>query len=101
MYGRKWRKVRAGYLAQHPLCRMCEGRGLTVAATVVDHVERHSGDLVKFWNNDFQPLCKPCHDGAKQREELGQIDHACGVDGWPLSPLHDWNRGKRNATQIC
>ena len=71
-YGYKWQQARIGYLAKHPLCAMCERDGLVTAATVVDHITPHHGDMTLFWDaNNWQPLCKPHHDGEKQREELG------------------------------
>lgn len=37
---------------------------------VADHIRPHRGDPALFWWADgIQCLCKPCHDGAKQREE--------------------------------
>lgn len=37
---------------------------------VADHDIPHRGDPGLFWYADgVQCLCKPCHDGAKQREE--------------------------------
>ncbi len=72
-YGHRWRKARASFLREHPLCAMCLADGLTVAATVVDHINPHRGDQSLFWDNsNWQPLCASCHSGAKQREERGE-----------------------------
>ena len=69
-YGHKWRKARERFLSAHPLCVMCQAAGRVTVATVVDHIEPHRGDQVKFWDeSNWQALCKPCHDGAKAREE--------------------------------
>jgi 5-methylcytosine-specific restriction endonuclease McrA len=69
-YGYKWQQARAGYLMKHPLCAYCERLGRVTAATVVDHCVPHRGDMKLFWDSaNWQPLCKPCHDGQKQREE--------------------------------
>lgn len=69
-YGYKWQKARALYLSAHPLCVMCSTDALPVAAVVVDHIKPHGGDLVLFWDkSNWQPLCKHCHDSAKQRAE--------------------------------
>lgn len=62
-YGSRWRKARAGYLRAHPLCRRCEADGRVTAATVVDHITPHRGDMALFWAPDnWQPLCKRHHD---------------------------------------
>lgn len=40
------------------------------AGSVVDHIEAHRGDMALFWDrNNWQTLCKPCHDSVKQAEE--------------------------------
>jgi 5-methylcytosine-specific restriction endonuclease McrA len=94
-YGHKWRKVRLDYLAQHPLCVMCERLGQVTAATVVDHKEPHRGDQKLFWSrSNWQALCKPHHDATKRAEE--HRGHAIGVDlqGRPLDPGHPWSRAQ-------
>lgn len=69
-YGYRWQQYRLRYLAQHPLCVMCEAAGRVEAAVVVDHVVPHEGDQQLFWSaSNHQALCKPCHDGTKQRQE--------------------------------
>ena len=65
----EWQAIRAQVLAAEPLCRRCQAEGLITAATVVNHVERHHGDPVKFFAGPFEPLCKPHHDGEVQRQE--------------------------------
>jgi 5-methylcytosine-specific restriction enzyme A len=62
-YDGRWRKARLGFLRKHPLCCHCLERGRTTAATVVDHIIPHRGDKALFWNREnWQPLCKSCHD---------------------------------------
>lgn len=64
-YNREWAKARANFLAQHPTCARCGA-----PAKVVDHKAPHRGDQRLFWDNaNWQPLCTPCHSGAKQRAE--------------------------------
>nr|WP_243256973.1 HNH endonuclease signature motif containing protein [Rhizobium skierniewicense] len=37
---------------------------------VADHKIPHRGDEALFWDeSNLQCLCKPCHDGLKQRQE--------------------------------
>jgi 5-methylcytosine-specific restriction protein A len=51
---------------------MCEADGIVTEATIVDHVRPHRGDAGLFWDpNNWQPLCKPHHDSAKQSEDRG------------------------------
>lgn len=69
-YGYKWQKARERYLSAHPLCCYCEKEGRVTVATVVDHKTPHRGDMNLFWSeSNWQPLCKPCHDSVKQKEE--------------------------------
>jgi 5-methylcytosine-specific restriction enzyme A len=63
----KWRKARAGYLAQHPTCARCGD-----IATVVDHIKLRNGNMTLFWDvHNWQPLCKPCHDCKTVKEDGG------------------------------
>lgn len=91
-YSRTWRRARAVYLAEHPLCVQCQVRGRVVAAQVVDHIIPHQGDSSLFWDheNNWQSLCFACHntktatlDGAfgrqvvvdrDQRQQGGSLD---------------------------
>lgn len=69
-YGGRWQRYRLRFLAEHPLCAMCEAEGRVTPATVVDHITPHHGDQRLFWDPaNHQALCKPHHDGEKQREE--------------------------------
>ena len=56
---RAWRdRLRPAKLAANPLCEDCEGRGLLVPATDVDHVDGDAGNWE--WEN-LRALCHPCH----------------------------------------
>ena len=81
----RWRTLRKRQLTREPLCRFCEREGKVRLATIVDHVEPHCGDLVKFWAGPFQSLCKLHHDSDKQAlEKSGRTRQAFGPDGEPL-----------------
>ena len=91
-YDRRWRRARAAFLVRHPLCALCQSQGRTVAATVVDHIVPHRGDRKLFWQQaNWQPLCAPCHNGAKKREENRGYSNAVGADGWSVDPRHPAN----------
>ena len=91
LYDHKWRKIRTAFLAEHPLCSMCESRGRTEAATVVDHIKPHKGNPSLFYNEaNLQPLCKPCHDSHKKRQEQGGGVMGCDTNGIPIDPWHHW-----------
>jgi 5-methylcytosine-specific restriction enzyme A len=86
--GSRWRTLRARYLRQHPLCVMCEARGYTVAAHVVDHIVRHEGTRdPKFWAwSNLQALCARCHNSVKQQLDRKGWARGCDEHGWPLDP---------------
>lgn len=92
-YTWRWTKARKTFLLAHPLCRIHEQRGQIVSATIVDHIVPHKGDQVLFWDsNNWQPLCKRCHDSVKQAEERGTVRSGCATSGVPTDPRHHWNR---------
>jgi 5-methylcytosine-specific restriction enzyme A len=69
-YGADWRKARRLYLHDNPLCVQCLKDGKTVAATVVDHIVPHRGDMVAFWvRSNWQALCKRHHNIKTGRGE--------------------------------
>lgn len=71
-YDSKWRKAREGFLAKHPLCVRCQANDVIEPATVVDHITPHRGDRSVFWDNqNWQPLCKSCHDRKTATEDGG------------------------------
>ena len=63
IYGSKWDRERLIFLRAHPLCVMCQEQGRVTAATVVDHIIPHRGDMSLFWDErNWQSLCERCHD---------------------------------------
>lgn len=61
-YDAAWRALRASHLGEHPLCVKCGERGLTVAATEVDHIRAHRGDdTLRLDAGNLRSLCKSCH----------------------------------------
>lgn len=82
-YDRRWRKLRDAYIAEHPLCRHCQERGIVTAAAEVDHIEPHRGDIALLldWDN-LQALCAPCHSAKTAREDGG---FGNPIGGWKSS----------------
>jgi 5-methylcytosine-specific restriction protein A len=69
-YGRRWQKARVAYLKAHPLCAACERAGRVTAATEVDHVRPHKGDMKIFWDHtNWQGLCHECHSRKTALED--------------------------------
>ncbi|WP_371369969.1 HNH endonuclease [Pseudomonas sp. QL9] len=106
-YGYRWKMARADHLRRNPLCVFCLLEQRQTRAVLVDHKIAHrlgdaivSGDPERiaqarrlFWDrNNWQSLCKLCHDSTKQRMEKSGRVLGCGSDGRPLDPGHHWNR---------
>ncbi|MDD1978994.1 HNH endonuclease [Pseudomonas tussilaginis] len=106
-YGYRWQLSRDGHLRQFPFCCMCSTDQRPVAAAIVDHKvaprlkdAKASGDPARikaawklFWDPDnWQSLCKFCHDSVKQRLERSGRIAGCDTSGLPLDPNHHWNR---------
>lgn len=92
LYGRRWRKARRQYLAEHPLCAMCDEQGDIGAAVELDHIKKHNGDPVLFWDvNNWQGLCRFHHRSVKAEMERSGKVRGTRLDGTPLDPGHPWN----------
>ena len=71
-YGYRWQQLRAAFLREHPLCEECQKKGVIKAATDVDHIKPHRGDLDLMWDRDnLQALCHECHSRKTAREDGG------------------------------
>jgi 5-methylcytosine-specific restriction protein A len=65
-YGRTWRRIRAAFIAAHPLCAVCEREGRLTPAAEVHHVL----PLSKGGTHDAEnlmALCKACHSAITAR----------------------------------
>lgn len=89
----RWRKLRRVFLAEHPLCAMCQQEDKVCAAEELDHIVPHRGDLALFWNvQNLQALCRFHHRSVKaQMERSGRV-RGCDANGEPLDPNHAWYR---------
>jgi 5-methylcytosine-specific restriction protein A len=66
-YGADWRKLRAAWLLEHPLCVKC---GIT--ATDVDHVIAHRGDeALRLDPNNLQSFCHAHHSEKTAAQDGG------------------------------
>jgi 5-methylcytosine-specific restriction protein A len=59
-YGRSWGKIRAAFLAAHPLCEVCREEGRLTPAVLVHHKRRLTDGGTNDWSN-LQALCQECH----------------------------------------
>jgi 5-methylcytosine-specific restriction protein A len=94
-YTTRWDREARQFRKQHPLCALCLASvpKRYAQADVVDHVVPHKGDMELFWDRtNWQSLCKPCHDGTKQQQEVKGYSKALGDDGLPIDPNHPFYR---------
>ncbi|WP_420102140.1 HNH endonuclease [Bosea sp. (in: a-proteobacteria)] len=88
-YGAAWDRARAGFLRLHPHCAECAREGLTVRATVVDHIVPHRGDQRLFWDaSNWQPLCTNHHSSDKQQREKRGYSARVLASGLPGDANH-------------
>lgn len=63
-----WRKARASYLFNRPLCAICYQEGEFVGAKVVDHIVPINEGGAKLDPDNFQGLCNMHHNQKSGRE---------------------------------
>ena len=95
---KRWVRRSRAQIAAHPECAMCleEDENNVVSARVADHVIPHRGDLHLFWFGKLQSLCTRHHNASKQQLETKGYTDNIGNDGFPLDPMHPFNRLKKN-----
>lgn len=76
----RWRRLRWAVLVRDLFtCQMCGRLEGNTALLVADHAKPHRGREALFWDADnIRCVCKPCHDGEKQRQEQASR-HTAGV----------------------
>lgn len=88
-----WKRLRLDVLVRDGFeCRACQRIDPTGRQLVADHIHPHRGDPERFWAlGNIQTLCKPCHDGDKQREERAAPAAPRGSGGGRMA-RPDWFR---------
>ena len=69
-YGHRWRRQRAAYLRQHPLCARCLQQGRETPAVVVDHIVPKAQGGLDHPDN-YQSLCRRCDNWKKNKYDGG------------------------------
>jgi len=59
-YGSSWKRIRAAYIAAHPLCEVCRDDGRLTPAVIVHHKVKLTEGGTNDWSN-LQSLCSECH----------------------------------------
>ena len=68
-----WKKVRADHLRRQPLCVACHAKGITVTASVLDHIVAVRDGGVFFDGENHQGLCRKCHFSKSSKENQTRV----------------------------
>lgn len=69
-YSWEWSKYSLRFRQENPLCAECLKQDRVTAATCVDHIVPHKGDMELFWNpGNHQSLCEKCHNTKSAKEK--------------------------------
>lgn len=83
--GTTLQNIRRKHFKEHPLCVMCDAKGIVTLATDLDHIIALTNGGADVPSNR-QGLCHPCHE-EKTAIDLGHVYTArktIGADGWPV-----------------
>ena len=90
---KEWRSLRLAYLYHHPLCELCEARGIITLAQHVHHADsftNYDALMAKFRAYDYTnlvALCEECHGWLHRHGttknfnveyEAKELDEQCG-----------------------
>lgn len=63
-YGAEWRRIRAAYLRECPLCQRCGAVG--------QEVHHRDGDSSNNEPGNLETLCQSCHSGHTMRHQVAR-----------------------------
>ena len=66
-YGATWRRIRAAYVAKHPLCEKCWAKGMITPVQEVHHIVPLSQGGT-HGDDNLMALCKACHSRITAKE---------------------------------
>jgi 5-methylcytosine-specific restriction protein A len=81
-YDSRWTKLRAAYVAQHPLCEDCIAEGRTMAVHEVDHIIPINGindPLRLMWDN-LRSRCRSHHASKTRQDERIRAEYEASGD---------------------
>lgn len=71
----RWRRLSSSYLLHHPLCEICQQKGIIKAAEDVHHIDSFTKyEGLEMWSkalnpNNLMALCKECHTNIHLHEK--------------------------------
>lgn len=76
----RWKRLRLAIRQRDGFtCQMCGRLDGAKGQLICDHKQPHRGDQRLFWDEaNLWTICKPCHDGLKQKQEQAS-KHKRGV----------------------
>ncbi|MCA3727337.1 MAG: AAA family ATPase [Phenylobacterium sp.] len=96
-----WSRLRLDILVRDGFeCQTCHHIDPTGRHLVADHRIPHRGDRDLFWSDhNIQTLCKPCHDGSKQKQERASVQR--GASPGRMSRPEWFRRSHVPVTLVC
>lgn len=92
----QWKKLRDGYYMQHPLCEICEEKGLVVPAEDIHHIIspfKEKDVMYYFFNpNNLISTCKKCHGeihGMKKESTLHNLFYQREFFGGKITDINN------------
>lgn len=99
-----WKKLRMQHIKEHPLCAVCERKGVIRPATQVHHiVSPFQGGRVNYERfldpNNLESICPICH-GLEHQKEKGYVSptEMLKVLDEIMSEVEDGDTGDNNKT---
>jgi 5-methylcytosine-specific restriction protein A len=71
----RWRRFRAWYLANNPLCEQCSRDGITAPANCVDHIVEIKDGGALLDEGNCQALCFGCHNRKHRKNHQVPSDY--------------------------
>ena len=80
---RQWRSISEAYRKYHPLCEVCEAKGLVVGVDVTDHIVPIEKGGAIWLKDNYMGLCHACHNRKRGYESTGYV--CAHNDGTPIN----------------
>jgi len=67
-YDARWQRLRAVYLASHPICESCVKESRVVPAVLVHHIVPIKEGGARLYQSNCMSLCNACHEAIHGKD---------------------------------